>query len=131
LGGHPPVFAKRVCKLLKTKKTRAEFVAKRGARGGNVLKTKQKQKLETRKLGGGKTEGALPPPCKCVNTLDKGVTAEMYGKAADKGLTGELKVNCGPPMLKLWRAGRAEVIVNSLGGSGYLIYTPVRVVCQE
>ena len=34
----PPCFAKRGCRLLKTKEARGENAAKRGARGGNLLK---------------------------------------------------------------------------------------------
>jgi hypothetical protein len=32
----------------------------------------------------------LPPQCKYVKAVDKGVTAKMYGKATNKGLTEKL-----------------------------------------
>jgi hypothetical protein len=68
------------------------FAAKRGQRGGKPLKTRnlkpecRKKKLET---GGSKTPH---PRSEYVNAANKGVTAEMYGKAANKGLSRELAV---------------------------------------
>src|SRR5260370_448805 len=51
---HPRRFAKRGCKLLKTKGTSVEKSAKRGQRGGKCLKAKGKWRVAS---GEGRQEG--------------------------------------------------------------------------
>src|ERR1700740_1958062 len=90
MGGHPRYVQKRVRKLLKIKETRLKSGAKRGTRGSKLLKIRLivEESLQVEKSERRKAEKVppLPPRSKCVKTVDKGLTAETYGKATKKGV---------------------------------------------
>jgi hypothetical protein len=90
---HPGCFGKRGCKRLKTKETNAEKRAKRGQRGGKLLKTKAKWRVtsdpsrKTLWVNGWqeKAKRDLTPPGDLDGFEIKGLRGKGFVPLADRG----------------------------------------------